>query len=537
MASASRSTSTSFTDLPLELRRQVYEILFFDDLVTDYAANSLGHSVGRKNTAPRQIHPYSVADPRSCYSGAHHSPHGTKLGYKSVKRFPLAIFRTNHMIQTEAEAVFYGSASFNLMSDQDHGRISSWEWLSQLPCRYRKLITRVEHFCYSFVSASGSRGGGETCYSSFDWLLFMRILAQECPALQSLRLWVLSDSQESEWLAGATEADSWVQAILQLETLEHLRHLDICPIRFGTSRDLLDDPIRGGFSHHVPPIHYCTRISKKSPWLGRQISPRPIQSESFDSLAIVQKLKARLEKSSQRELSRPCRQKPFRFYSPFRLLDLPGPIRIHIFRHVVLPPNRRIHPYIKSWYDKTTRNAVPLLLTCRKIRKEAEEVLYRDTIFTVPSNSNIDAGGALKNFFQDLPPRLRAKIRFVQINSFRMSKPSCLIEYVASEMNLEELVMVLFPGEARRADRLRSWGSWQSRMAVVENWFHHEGDEQEIFQQGLGRLKRVQLYTTNPEEDYLLPDLQEYFDRHRKYWVKPVRKAAARISMNTHAVF
>jgi len=47
----------------------------------------------------------------------------------------------------------------------------------------------------------------------------MKMLGNECPALQCLRLWVHSDQQESEWLAGASETDPWIQAILQLKNL------------------------------------------------------------------------------------------------------------------------------------------------------------------------------------------------------------------------------------------------------------------------------------------------------------------------------
>ena len=65
-------------------------------------------------------------------------------------------------------------------------------------------------------------------------------------------------------------------------------------------------------------------------------------------------------------------------------MRLESTIRERIYRHVLLPPDKRIHPYIKPWYDSTTRNVLPLFLTCKQNHQEALYVLYGKAIFTSP---------------------------------------------------------------------------------------------------------------------------------------------------------
>ena len=241
-------------------------------------------------------------------------------------------------------------------------------------------------------------------YSLFDWTLFMKILSQECPALQSLRLWVHSDEQEFEWLANAKVDDLWVQAILQLQNLQGLRRFDmpgIKPLRLEDSQHSLVGRMfstaQAGPQHVLLPMlqHYHHEIS---PWLRSGNVRRSIDSEPSDTARIVPWLQARLVKNNPLTVSATSRQDLYTPLAIFPILNLPLAIRSRIYRHILLPANKQLHPYIKSWYDETTRNAAPLLLTCRLIREEAEDVLYGSAVFTVPETSKSPRWGLCRNF-------------------------------------------------------------------------------------------------------------------------------------------
>ena len=510
MASPSPDRPFRFLDLPIELRKHIYELLFFggeENRAIQPAfeiERPLGGLFSLKRTPPerttftatRQIHPYDRPEPIEIWPMSAGPPPYRELIYKSSRRYPLAIFRVNHTIQAESELTFYGSASFNLMGGQSLRTIASWEWLSQLPRRYRRLIQRVEHFCYI-----------ETLYSLFDWTLFMKMLSQECPALQSLRLWVHSDEQVFEWLADTKFDDPWVQAILQLQNLQDLRRFDmpgIKPLRLQYSQHSL---VHRMFStnqagpQQVPPWQqrYHHNIS---PWLKPGNVPRPIDSEPSDAARIVTWLRARLVKNNTLAVSATSRQDSCTPLAIFPILNLPPAIRNRIYRHILLPANKQLHPYIKSWYDETTRNAVPLLLTCRLIREEAEDVLYGSAVFTVPEISKIAAVGALQNFFEELPRHLRAKVHHVLLPGFKNFRTSGLLKYLAEEMNIEELICQLSPGEASSLDNLRrqrrSWGAAPGGMTDGR------------FQESIGRIKGVRIDTNSSTEIGLLPNLRTW---------------------------
>ena len=507
MASPSSDRPFRFLDLPIELRKHIYELLFFggeEDRAIQPAfeiERRLGAPFSFKETplerttftASRQIHPYDRPEPIEMFSISAGPPPYRELIYKSLRRYPLAIFRVNHTIQAESELIFYGLASFNLMGGQSLRTFASWEWLSQLPRRYRRLIQRVEHFCYI-----------ETLCSLFDWTLFMKMLSQECPALQSLRLWVHSDEQEFEWLADTKVDDPWVQAILQLQNLQNLRQFDmpgINPLRLQDSQHSLVHgmfgPHRARLQHVLQHYHY-----EISPWLKRGNVPRPIDSEPSDTARIVPWLRARLVKNNPLTVSATSWQDSCTPLAIFPILNLPPAIRKRIYRHIMLPANKQLHPYIKSWYDETTRNAVPLLLTCRLIREEAEDVLYGSAVFTVPEVSKIAAVGALQKFFEELPRHLRAKVRHVLLPGFKNFRTSSLLKYLAEEMNIEELFCQLSPGEASSLDDLRrqrrSWG------VLLGGMTHGQ------FEENIGKIKGIRIDTNSSTEIGLLPNLRTW---------------------------
>ena len=129
MASPTPDRPFRFLDLPIELRKHIYKLLFFggeEDRAIQpafeierplHAPLSLTETPLERTTftASRQIHPYDRPEPiewRSLYDDP--TPY-RELIYKSLRRCPLAIFRVNHTVQAESELAFYGSASFNLM--------------------------------------------------------------------------------------------------------------------------------------------------------------------------------------------------------------------------------------------------------------------------------------------------------------------------------------------------------------------------------------------------------------------------------------
>lgn len=442
-----------FLDLPAELRVRVYEIFFFEDVHKPppiQAAREIEAPFPRYHpklktevvvhTAPRQIHPYKRREASQCDDGV--KPTANQFN-KPVNRYPLAIFRVCRSIQAEAEAFFYGSVSVNLMGGQVRKEIASWEWLSRLPRRQRRLIRRVEHFCFTSTSTS-TRQKGDTGCSLFDWSLFMKMLANECTALQSLKLWVHSDQQEYDWLARASETDPWINALFQLENLQNLLEFDMPGIRPFTIQQS-ECP----YTSYIPDLTQWTECFRILPWLQREKPLRPLQSGPADHASIVSVIKARLEcRTSRSMVPNKPRISPD-VMSSFPILKLPAIVRARIYRHLLLPSNKLLYPYIGSWYDETTRTAVPLLLTCRQIREEAEEVLYGEAVFTVPKASRMDTVSALQRFFEGLVPRLRAKIRHVRIDGYGCHRALHFLEYLGEEMSVSNLTCSLEPFEGR----------------------------------------------------------------------------------------
>lgn len=66
----------------------------------------------------------------------------------------------------------------------------------------------------------------------------------------------------------------------------------------------------------------------------------------------------------------------------FRFLDLPDKVRLRVLRHALIPPNGVIHPCLDTEVDETTKNILPVLLTCKAIHEEAEAVLYNQPLFS-----------------------------------------------------------------------------------------------------------------------------------------------------------
>ena len=290
-------------------------------------------------------------------------------------RFEVAIIRTCKQLQHEAEWILYGTSSWNLMyQDWCDGIKKSYEFFENFPKRLRRLVQRVERKCYSRPY--------QATISLHDWTMFMTFLARECPLLHSLKLWGPGDSNEGpKWVETCGKEEHWVQAILQIKTL---KYFDI-PV------------IRGGVIYQYPAF-----TDEFLPWLKMSL---------VDTSRHLQSGNRNLLRSSMNSDT-----------NPFPFLRLDKAIRERIYRHVLLPPNKNVHPYIKTWYDITTSNIVPLFLTCKQIHGEAQQFFYSEAIFTSTLSKY---NTPLVNFLQgkpdprksSFPPCSRPFIKHIRCNT------------------------------------------------------------------------------------------------------------------------
>lgn len=430
-----------FTQLPRELRYNIYELLFFGRKDCANHSNNVNSrfdfrklkwaSDGLAGTAENQIHPY-------------------RRDSKHQPQYDVAILRTCRQIQQEAEAVFYGRSSFNLITDNfGPGDYQSYEFLQTLPRRCRKLIRKVEYRCYHKHLPEALIMGNRRSMTMFDWEAFMKFLAQECPSLQSLILWGFADGPEGEQMLQSCHQDSeWVQAIFQIKTL---RFFDLPAIPRGKVRP------------------------------GQSCAPE-----------VLEQLRAVLyhQKSEVVSDSEP-NNGPSAVTSSFPFLKLPEHIRDRVYRFVLLPADKQVHPEIKPWYDSTTRNTLPLFLTCRQIHKEAEMVLYGQATFCC-----VDKHSDSSRFFRSLPPRLLLRIRVVRVlncSSFAGLVDMC--KYLSESLNLDMLSFVV-------SDVLVSiMNRWWARCRATIIW-------EDIFRYSKGFV--VETLGSSVKLD---PDLQSYFAR------------------------
>ena len=223
----------------------------------------------------------------------------------------------------------------------------------------------------------------------------MKILAQEFTALQTLKLWV--EERNFAAVARSNETDAWIQEILRLRGLKDFEMPALVP-------------------KHTQYLHeqhlQCT--SKVLPLLQSRLLQSNYEAPS-DSLQ-------RSPNISQAGGS-------------FPFLKLPPEARALVYRHALLPANKRVHSYVEPWFDVGNRNTVPFLSTCRTVRQEAEDFLYGNGIFTVADAGKI-VSLKLRDFFK-IKPRLRAKIRYVLIGKFDGVFPKELMINVGKRMGID----------------------------------------------------------------------------------------------------
>ena len=371
------SNTCHLLSTPLEIRYQIIgEVLFPGETQPKDLTQNIR---GTASTAVRQIHPYDTDKDKK-------------------PRFDVAIIRTCSQLQHEAEAILYGSSSWNLMYQDwwDRNKVS-YDFFEKLPRRLRRLVQRVERKCYSEPYWN--------TISLYEWKMFMTFLAQECPNLHSLRLWGPGDRQEGpSWVETCGKDEEWVQAVLQIKSL---KHFDI-PV------------IPGGAIYEYPKFR-----DEFVPWL------------KFNMVGI------RKAPTAMMDADVPNRQT-----RPFPFLRLEKNVRDLIYGHTLLPADKRVHPYIKSWYDLTTRAVVPVFLTCKQMHDEAEAVLYGQGVFTSPPLQKYEKrlcrwlGGRLREPGTGLTPRLLALIKHLSFGWHKVGQHR-ILGIIARFMQLEHLELIL----------------------------------------------------------------------------------------------
>ena len=342
----------------------------------------------------------------------------------------------------------------------------SYEVFEKFPRRIRHLIRRVERKCYS--------ESYEASVSLFDWTAFMRFLACECPNLQVLKLWGPGDRNEGRyWVQSCKQDKEWVQAILEIKSLTYF---DI-PV------------INGGVIYNYPEFR-----DDFLPWLKSELLQRP-----------------QLPRSEELSVDRRSRSST---KAPFRFLDLSRELRDKIYEYTLLPPDRRIHPSIKPWYDREVQNTVPLFLTCKQVQHEAEKVLYSHSIITSPlpkydtkllelfggHDEAIDAENREEEDddqhnspSRSMSPRAVALVRNLRIGPTNRYAKLPLLWFAACHLQLAVLEIVISPEVAMEMD----W-EWQSRSSTNSTWAWSGGWQYSSLQ-SIARIPNVTAEVSDPE--------------------------------------
>ena len=406
-------------DLPPELRNCVYEAIFFggkdnQKQFDNWLINPNKRRLPWYHIDIRLRGAVSTSTDWDMFSGSKYHIHRYQPRLHFFGHtFGLAIFRASHQMHDEAAPIFYGRAIFSLLSFPLSGEVPSYEFLEQLPRKYRRLIRCVEFFSFNqaltFSDPTADRSGF-SYLRLFDWVILIHFLTRECPRMQNLTLWPVTYREKTDFYQQRKDM-LWIEAIINLPGYQH----------FEVDTSVVCD-LPGGVENYKS-IRICPDGTEIVPWLQRYVLHDSVWTKPRPFLQMF------LSKQKFQRL-------------PF--LSLPTKVRTLVYRLTLLPPSRELHPYIRSWCDVTTRSVVPLFSTCRQIRQEAEEVLYGDAIFSVPHAVSKYAG-RLKAFFEALEPRLRAKIRRVLLPAQMNNCDATLglLTYISENMALEELICVI----------------------------------------------------------------------------------------------
>ncbi|KAL9634690.1 MAG: hypothetical protein Q9164_003944 [Protoblastenia rupestris] len=366
----------------------------------------------------------------------------------------LAILGVSHEIRLEAEPIFFGLAAFNLIGPCYKNGRYGFRNLQRLSRRHRRMIQHIDNYCCSSIDPVDHNDINRGC-PPFDpgteWLLFIKLLAFECTSLKALHLWAACDGSEGSIGESGLrrEKDYWINCLFScLKGLKFFEDLE--------PEMIMEEHTPSRINKAYIPLNMLDWIREKRPSI----------------LAGSEEIQGQLpvsDTSTNGTLS-----------TSLAFLDLPENVRARIYTLIMLPPNERIHPNIRSWFDQSTRNIIPLFRTCRQIKDEAEGAFYGNAIFTIlptSPNSLVESASQLHKFFDRLNPRLRSKIRRIAIpRAGWFWYHETLIQYIKNEMNIEKFLYVLYPDDvgAVNAEWIRQrknmgGSEWRTAFSEIEN--------------------------------------------------------------------
>ena len=244
----------------------------------------------------------------------------------------------------------------------------------------------------------------------------MTFLARECPSLHSLKLWGPGDRYEGPpWVQTCKKDEPWVKAILQIRSL---RYFDI-PV------------IAGGVIYNYPEFK-----DDFLPWLRNALTNGSRQ------------LRNNAEQSNHETTLR-------RSDHPIDFLSFPHTVRQIVYKHLLLPSDRRIHIGLGHWYDRSTKHVLPLFLTSKQLYLEASSFFYGAAIFTSALEKyNPSLVKMLRHHYYEhgppvsdhsnmykYPPPIK-NVRFVQTRWNRHLDID-FIEWLVSQKDVESLEVVI----------------------------------------------------------------------------------------------
>ncbi|KAI4211126.1 MAG: hypothetical protein LQ351_006025 [Letrouitia transgressa] len=328
-----------------------------------------------------------------------------RKGKRVNSAIEVAVIRSCKQIQREAEELLYGSSTWILMHRDGWAEPMrhSYEFFEALPRRLRDLIQRVE--CRAFSSAHPKS------ISLFDWTLFMTFLSRECSKLHTLNLWGPEDPSEARsWVDQCNEDQAWVRAMLQIKSLKHFRLMV------------------------VNTTNVCNGAEYKEiflPWLRDAMMGTQSTVESGEII-----------KQDNRQA--------------FPFLKLGLNIRKQVYEEVLFPHNRRVHPFVKSWYDRGSRYLAPLSLVCKSIQREVKDFFYDKAVFTSPVSQChtklLDCLGYSGQIHPEYESPVGTMVRHLRIDE-AMKLGEGHLFFIVRSMKLQSLELGFSEGDARRINK------------------------------------------------------------------------------------
>lgn len=321
---SSKASVISLLNLPFEIREQILGKLFFPN--ESYPKVGLDHA-SEKPAIVRQI----------ILSEEHY-------GHDRSSSFQTSVIRTCRQLQHEAENILYASSHwvFKVQSWRTtyscHDRLRrSRKRLEAVPKRLRGMIRWID-VRYDLDSVPN--------FDCFEYTILMKLLTRECPGLQHLRLLVGQQwrplhtqlESRSPRFSGCSESAGSVQGHLQIKPRDSL-DVDSLSRTLNVYTDLDID------------FRSCLQTCLTRSTVSRPISSSPATDRQGSS---------------------------------FAFLRLPKSVRDQVYRYAMIPSDGLIHPYLKPYFDDTTRDVLPLFLVSRQIHCEAEALLVKAAVFHSP---------------------------------------------------------------------------------------------------------------------------------------------------------